>query len=651
MRIIRLVSLLLCFGSGLLSAADPIPLEAFFREATFDEIKLSPDGSKVAALSTYKEHLNLYVIDLKTKQPTMLTGLSTMSVGGVRWLGNHRLLFTGIEDGSGNGGLFAIDADGKNSKALGQSVQQQQGAVVPRITEFLEYYGQSTNEILVTSNERRQFEPDVYRMNARTGAKVMVAMNPGKVVAWVVDNEGAVRIGYGQRGRERFWMYRDGPKGNFREVKKWDFNEGDFEPMHFDETNQAVFVRSSLGHNTAGIVRVDIKTLQVTEECFRDETYDAGPILRDRRSGAMLGVVISRERPMILWTDATLKKIQQLLDTEMTGTANFVYSRSYDNGLIVVDASADRDPGTFFLFNVREMTLEKLVSRAAWLKPAQLGEMKPVVYTARDGMVIHGYLTIPAGSDGRNLPVVVNPHGGPWVRDEWGFNPEVQFLASRGYAVFQMNFRGSTGYGRKLEEAGYGQWGLAMQDDITDGVRWLIQQGVADPHRIAIYGASYGGYASMAGLAFTPELYRCGVNYVGVTDIELLLKTLPEGWEGMRAELEAKTGNAKLDGDKIRDASPLKHVDKISAPVFFAYGRLDERVDIRHGRNAAAALRKRGIPVTWMERDDEGHGYRRQANKLAFYGELEKFLAAHLVPKTKVELGELKTTELPAIER
>jgi dipeptidyl aminopeptidase/acylaminoacyl peptidase len=228
--------------------------------------------------------------------------------------------------------------------------------------------------------------------------------------------------------------------------------------------------------------------------------------------------------------------------------------------------------------------------------------------------------------------MIVNPHGGPWVRDEWGYIPEVQFLASRGYAVLQMNFRGSTGYGRKHLESGYGQWGLAMQDDITDGVRWAIAAGFADPARVAIYGASYGGYATMAGLAFTPELYRCGVNYVGVTDMVLLLKTIPEGWESTRATLEAKTGNTKLDRVRLEATSPSKHVGNIRAPVFFAYGALDERIDLKHATRLVGQLRRNGVPVELMIRQDEGHGYGHWNNKIAFYRKLEEFLGKYLPP-------------------
>lgn len=225
---------------------------------------------------------------------------------------------------------------------------------------------------------------------------------------------------------------------------------------------------------------------------------------------------------------------------------------------------------------------------------------------------------------------MVNPHGGPWARDEWRFNPEVQFLASRGYAVLQMNFRSSVGYGRELFAAGFGQWGLSMQDDITDGVRWATSEGYADPKRVAIYGASYGGYATMAGLAFTPELYRCGVNYVGVTDIKLLLKTLPRHWEHSREEMESMVGNAKKDSQKLDSVSPMENADKIKAPVFFAYGEMDERVDLKHATRFISKLRSNGIPVEYMVKNNEGHGYNEYKNKLDFYQTLERFLDEHM---------------------
>lgn len=636
--------------AGSMRGVEPAPvpsLEDFFRPAAFSEIKISPSGTKVAALSKWKEHSNLYVIDLKTKRPIQLTGLDTQDVARVRWVGDDRLIFTCVDDGYLTGGLFAIDADGKNSRALAPSVRQQanRGVIAVRITDFLAFYGDSTEEILVVSNERRDVDPDVYRMSVRTGLKQMVARNPGDVQVWVADGKGVVRAGFGERGRETFVVYRDDAKSPWREVYHVDLLKGSVEPLQFDQENRLLYVRSSVGRDTAAICLFDPAKGEIVRELYADPVYDAGEVLLKRSDRSLLGYYLEAEKERFVWTDPAMAKIQALLDQELPQTLNQIASFSLDQTWAVILASSDRAPGTYFLFNTRELTLEKLIEEKPWLKASQLGEMRPITYTARDGLTIRGYLTIPPGVEPKDLPMIVNPHGGPWARDSWGFNEEVHFLASRGYAVLQINFRGSIGYGRKFKEAGYGQWGLKMQDDITDGVKWAVAEGIADPNRVAIYGASYGGYAAMAGMAFTPELYRCGVNYVGVTDIGLLLKTMPKSWELIRAQVELMTGNAKKDREQIEAASVTKHADQIRSPVFFAYGELDDRIDMRHATKLATQLRHNGVPVTWMTRANEGHGYRHWDNKIAFYTDLEKFLAEYTKPAGQI--GESRVIEMP----
>jgi len=654
-KLLFLVLPLLALCAHTLQGAAPTPtLDDFLKDYSFDEIKISPDGSKVAALSAYKDQMNLYVIDLKTKQPKMLTGLTSMGLRGVMWVGNERLLFSGKKEGYGTGGIFAIDVDGKNSTVLVKSVEQmaKQGAYMIRGAAVLGYYGDSTTEVLIVSPERNAENPDVYRMNVRTGSKHMVALNPGKVEEWIADRKGAVRVGFGQEKQEQFLFYRDGATGDFRKIKTWHFREGKVFPISFDAEGRYLYVESGLGRDTSALCKMDPTTGEILETIGADDTYDAGSLRFDRVTGKLLGYTVEAEKTRYVWLDPEVKKLQTLIDQELPDTDNVLYSRSDDASKVVILSHSDRNPGTFYFLNTKTLEMEKLVSRAAWLKREQLSEMRPISYKSRDGLVIHGYLTLPAGQPAKNLPLIVNPHGGPWVRDEWGYNFEVQYIASLGYAVLQMNYRGSTGYGKKFLEAGYGQWGLAMQDDITDGVKWAIAEGYADPSRIGIYGGSYGGYACMAGLAFTPELYRCGINYVGVTDISLLLKTIPESWERMREDLENKTGNAKLDRNRLDATSPLKNADRIKAPVFFVYGEQDERVDIKHGTRMAAALKHNGVPVEWMSRVDEGHGYRRPENKKAFYAQMGSFLAKYMGPGTlpgaQVIVGEPKVTEMPA---
>jgi dipeptidyl aminopeptidase/acylaminoacyl peptidase len=264
------------------------------------------------------------------------------------------------------------------------------------------------------------------------------------------------------------------------------------------------------------------------------------------------------------------------------------------------------------------------------LKEEDMAEMKPIKYIARDGKVINGYLTLPKGIPAKNLPVVINPHGGPWARDEWGFNPEVQFLANRGYAVLQMNFRGSVGYGRAFWEASFKQWGLTMQNDITDGVNWLIEQGIADPKHVAIYGASYGGYATLAGITLTPDLYACAVDYVGVSNLFTFMSTIPPYWKPYLDMMYEMVGDPEKDKALMTAASPVFHVDKIKCPLFIAQGANDPRVAKAESDQMVEALKKRGIDVPYMVKDNEGHGFGNEENRMDFYREMERFFGKYL---------------------
>ena len=284
------------------------------------------------------------------------------------------------------------------------------------------------------------------------------------------------------------------------------------------------------------------------------------------------------------------------------------------------------------MFDATTGSLTKLVDVAPWLKEDQLAHMKPIEYQSRDGLTIHGYLTLPLGREAKNLPVVINPHGGPWFRDTWGFNPEVQFLANRGYAVLQMNFRGSTGYGRKFWEASFKQWGQKMQDDITDGVQWLVKQGIADPKRVAIYGGSYGGYATLAGVTFTPDLYAAAVDYVGVANMFTFMKTIPPYWKPFLDQMHAMVGDPEKDKALLEAASPVMHADKIKTPLFVAQGAHDPRVNKAESDQMVAALKKRGVDVEYMVKENEGHGFHNEENRFDFYEAMEKFLAKYLQP-------------------
>jgi dipeptidyl aminopeptidase/acylaminoacyl peptidase len=274
--------------------------------------------------------------------------------------------------------------------------------------------------------------------------------------------------------------------------------------------------------------------------------------------------------------------------------------------------------------------LIKITDLSPWLDENILAKMIPIEYKSRDGLSIHGYLTLPVNSTSKNLPVVINPHGGPWARDSWGYDSEVQFLANRGYAVLQMNFRGSLGYGRKFWEISFKQWGKRMQDDITDGAQWLIEQRIADPKRIAIYGGSYGGYAVLAGLCFTPGLYCCGIDYVGVSNLFTLLETIPPYWKPLLEMEYEMLGHPERDKDLFIEISPAFHAENIKVPLFVAQGANDPRVNKNESDQMVEAMKNRGIEVEYMVKDNEGHGFHNEENRFDFYRAMEKFLDKHL---------------------
>ena len=315
---------------------------------------------------------------------------------------------------------------------------------------------------------------------------------------------------------------------------------------------------------------------------------------------------------------------------ELFGPEYYSAQLSRDKTAAMVTLASDTNPGDYYYYNMETEIIVPLGSAMPWLDTTALSMMIPVSYTARDGLVIHGYLTLPKDAVPENLPVVVNPHGGPWQRNIWGYNPEVQLLANQGYAVLQMNFRGSTGYGKDFMYAGDKQWGRAMQDDITDGVLWLTRIGVADPERIAIFGASYGGYAALAGITLTPDLYAAAVDYVGVSNLLTFLETIPPYWESMRQYLYDRVGDPVADYDDLYAYSPVNLVDKIVTPLFVAQGANDPRVNKAESDQIVEALRARGVEVDYMVKENEGHTFAFTENQYDFYNAMIEFLAKYL---------------------
>ena len=456
----------------------------------------------------------------------------------------------------------------------------------------------------------------------------------GEQEGWIVDDRGVPRVMVARdRGQVRI-HYRAAAGAPWVKLDEQSTTTPGWRPVAIADDDKTLLVADQRTRDKAAIVRYDPATKTFGEVLAEHPQVDLFGVIGDY--GHAVGVYYEADRGGTAWFDAELAGIQASVDRAMPGYVNRL-SWSRDRNVVLVDSRSDRTPGSLYLLDRKAGKMEWLFDRRPWIKPAEMAPMKAVTYPARDGLPIPAYLTVPKDSPGKDLPMVVVIHGGPWVSGEtWGFDPEAQFLASRGYAVLQPNFRGTTRYGWKHFASSFNQWGLAMQDDIEDGVRWAVAQGIADPKRVCLYGGSYGGYATMMGLAKTPDVYRCGINYVGVTDLSLLMTAT---WSDNAYSQSVQHTYREMIGDVDRDAarltatSPVNLADRIKAPVMLVYGGMDARVPIAHGTRMRSALESAGAKPIWIAPEGEGHGFRDLKNQKVFYEAMEKFLDENIGAK------------------
>ena len=598
-----------------------IPMKDFFRNPSKSSFKLSPNGEYLAFMQPWENRMNVHVQKIGEEKETRLTSATERDIAGFIWAGNERIAYVQDKGGNENFHLFAVDINGENLKEL-TPFEDVRVTIVDDLEDEDEF-------MLIGMNKRDSRVFDVYRINIVNGEMEMIAENPGNVVGWQTDNEGKLRIAITTDGVNKSVLYRENEADPFKTVLTTNFRET-LEPLFFTFDNQYIYASSNLGRDKQVIVKYDVANAKELEIIYQHPDVDVSNLLRSKKRKVITGVMYVTDKRHYNFFDEERKNLQKILQQKLPDYEVVVTNMSKDETKVMVRTYSDKSLGAYYFYNIETGEFKKLVEISPWLNEDHMADMQPIKYEARDGLTIHGYLTLPKGIEPKNLPTVVNPHGGPWARDNWGFNPEVQFLANRGYAVLQMNFRGSTGYGREFWEISFKEWGKSMQNDITDGVKWLINQGIADSTKIGIYGGSYGGYAVLAGLTFTPELYACGVDYVGVSNIFTLLQTIPPYWEPRREMFYAMVGDPEQDKELLTAASPLFHADKIKAPLFVAQGANDPRVKKAESDQIVNALKERGIDVPYMVKENEGHGFRNEENRFDFYGEMEKFLGQYL---------------------
>lgn len=601
-----------------------LPLDDFLRGSEQSSFKSSPDGKKMAYLKTANNQTHIYMKKTgEEASETRITSLTNRDIIGFLWFSNDKILYITDMYGTEDHHIHVVNADGTDEKDLTPFDQ-----VRAQYMESLSYMRGHEFDILISMNERSSQRFDVYRLNVKTGAMEIVAENPGNVTSWLTDLYGEVRVAMATDGINTSMLYRETPAQPFKPILKLNYGDS-FIPIMFSFDNSQLFALSNIGRDKLVLVKYNMNTKEMGDTVYENPKADVTNIIISYQKEAILAVEYETDKVYYEYLDKEYERLNVMIANKLPNQSYQILGNPLPDTKVLLRTYSDKSPGAYYYYDRKKDTLDKIADSKPWIKEEQMAEMKPISYRSRDGYTINGYLTLPK-TGSTNLPFVILPHGGPWARDSWGYDSEVQLLANRGYGVLQMNFRGSTGYGKEFKLAGDKQWGKTIQDDITDGVSWLTQQGYADPKRIAIYGASYGGYAALAGVTFTPDLYAAGIDYMGPSSLFTFLNTMPSYWEPDRQKMYKQVGDPEKDKKQMEDRSPLLHVDQIKTPIMFAQGVNDPRVKKSESDQIVLALRQRGIDAPYMIKNDEGHGFQTYANRVDFYQAMLKFLDNHL---------------------
>ncbi|MFQ5527591.1 MAG: prolyl oligopeptidase family serine peptidase [Thermoanaerobaculia bacterium] len=622
--------------------------ERFFKNARFSEPEISPDGKRIAVVYSEAGKEMIVVRSLAGGQAVPIVGLPDPEarLRWLRWVSDERLLF-GVEEPYDLGAppprprrtrLYAIDANGSNHVHLGQNwgtfILGRRRSSFQHEDDIIDFLEDDPNHVLISIRNPTESYPDVYRLSVSNGGVERVLPMEDGISTWYADHEGRVRAGFGYHHEKYRLVARPDVTGDFEELGEYE-SGGDwlgFEGFSFD--SEIIYVSKANDDGVSALYEYDLSAMSAGREIFARPGFDVPSWLEFSKERRVLTAIGYRAQgPERHFVDEIAEKQQKALDAVLPKTFNRIVSKTADESAAIVLASSDSRPPRYYLFDVPNKKLSFLFWRFPDLAHVQFADEKPVAYTARDGMSIPGYLTLPRVRSSEKLPLIVYPHGGPTSRDVLGFERAVQFFAALGFAVFQPNFRGSSGYGDEHRRSGYRQWGLSMQDDITDGVKWLVKTGVADPARVCIYGASYGGYAALMGLVKTPELFRCAAAYAAPTDLVMLLNH-QRGYVFADSN-RPLLGSTSKDKARLVATSPLKNIDKIRVPVFLAHGEDDDRVHVAHSQKLAKALQKAGKPVELIVIEDEAHSFRDESKRIELFQRLGAFVLENTIPKAE----------------
>ncbi|UCF78857.1 MAG: S9 family peptidase [Candidatus Eiseniibacteriota bacterium] len=613
-----------------------IPRDVLMGNPSRTELRISPDGTRLAYLAPSEGNvMNIWVQTLGLDDGQMITRDTLRGIFAYDWAhDNVHLIYIQDRQGDENWHVYVINMETGELRNLTPF----EGVRAENLITDRNH----PHEILVGLNKRDPQSFDMHRVNLVSGEVTLEAQNPGDVSDWATDSEFRIRAATAldSETNDTILRIRDEVSGEWRDLVRWSFEETGSvlykKIIGFAPDGSGLYVQSPMGSEMTRLVLLDVESGEEIGELASDSRSDLWNIwwnpqvMVNPKTHEPEAVGFNYLKPRWEVLDPALQKDFTLFANLGDGVF-LVVSRDHPDRRWIVEHYADTQPPRYYLYDRENGSLKQLFDTVPELADYTLAPTEPTVITARDGMKIPCYVTLPVGLAPRDLPTVLCPHGGPWAEDQWGFDPWVQLFANRGYAVLQVNFRGSTGYGKNHLNAGNGEWGVgAMQHDLTDAVRWAIEEGIADPKRVGIVGGSYGGYATLAGLAFTPELYACGVDMVGPSNVRTLFESFPPYWSVRKKRWIRRVGDVEADEELNRRISPLFHAQNIRAPLLIAHGSNDPRVKQSESEAIVDVMRKNNLAVSFVVYPDEGHGLAREENNLDFMGRVEEFLAENL---------------------
>lgn len=606
-----------------------IPRKILFGNSEKTLARISPDGKKLAYLASDENNvLNVWVRDLSIPgSDEKVTSETKRGIQSFLWQYDQtHILYEQDKDGDENFHLYQTNIHTKKTKDLTPYANVKAGIV--------NYLPQFPSEMLIKMNVRDPANMDVYRLNLKTGHLELDTENPGGVFHWIADHKMQIRAAQSYAKEGALIRVRDSSKGAWRDLISIDMNEiGPLAEMggvvvDFSANDKSLYVLSTLGKETVHLIEVDVDSGKY-RSIVDDPQFDLSDLMFHPTTHQIEAIGLEKERYDWIVMNSDLQSDFEFL-TKSLNTPFRIANRDLSNKIWVVASISDKRPYHYYLYDHSNKNLTFLFSTHPALEKYELCEMMPISFEARDGMQIFGYLTLPLNVEARNLPTVLYVHGGPWARDCWGLSPNVQWLANRGYAVLQINYRGSSGYGKKYINAGNKQWSLSMQTDLLDGKQWLVRQGISNPEKVAIFGGSYGGYATLVGLAFTPDEFCCGVDVVGPSNLVTLLKTIPPYWSPGKLKWDIRLGNLETEENFLMQCSPFFKADQIKKPLLIAQGANDPRVKQSESDQIVQAMRKNKLTVEYLLFPDEGHGFKRPENRMKFSAAVEEFFAKYL---------------------